>query len=428
MAIPPWLAYPESQPNHQKRAVIIGAGLAGCSVATALARRDWDVTLVERHPALSMEASGNPGGVVMPTLSRDNTPGSQFSQEAFAYALQHFQQLKAITGSHFFHSTSVMQLTQHAAQLKAAIDLSDTALPAYLLTAAQAATVSGIDTSLSGTNNSFEDTVALHYPTAGWVNPNTLCSAQINAQHPRIKVLLNRKVVQLRRNPSTWSIIDEHGELTDAPVVVLANGTTANQFQQTTPIELVPVRGQISYIAAHAFPTPIKMVVCSRQGHLIPDKPGTVIVGASYERTTLHTQVTQQGHHDNLHRLHTLCPLAQCPLTRHDEAIVTGGRAAIRVGTPDRLPLLGGIPDFPAYRETYNDLHHGRAAKNYPLPCYHPGLFIAAGFGSHGITHCPYTGELLSMLINGETNSTDRERLALLHPGRFLARKLRKTQ
>ncbi|MEI6228264.1 MAG: FAD-dependent oxidoreductase, partial [Methylophilaceae bacterium] len=43
-----------------KHAVIIGAGIAGCSTAYALAQRGIRITLIERNAEIANEASGNP--------------------------------------------------------------------------------------------------------------------------------------------------------------------------------------------------------------------------------------------------------------------------------------------------------------------------------------------------------------------------------
>ncbi|HAC69599.1 MAG TPA: hypothetical protein DCP19_17625, partial [Pseudomonas sp.] len=55
----PWYRRP---PRCQgpRTAIVIGAGLAGCATAASLARRGWQVRVIERHGAPAQEASGNP--------------------------------------------------------------------------------------------------------------------------------------------------------------------------------------------------------------------------------------------------------------------------------------------------------------------------------------------------------------------------------
>ena len=56
-----------------KTAIVIGAGIAGCASAYALAQRGWQVTLLERHQDIAQEASGNPRGVLYPRLASHST-------------------------------------------------------------------------------------------------------------------------------------------------------------------------------------------------------------------------------------------------------------------------------------------------------------------------------------------------------------------
>ncbi|HEX7812935.1 MAG TPA: tRNA (5-methylaminomethyl-2-thiouridine)(34)-methyltransferase MnmD, partial [Burkholderiales bacterium] len=47
---------------HDKRAIVVGAGLAGSTCAQRLNQRGWAVQVIEGHTAPAQEASGNPAG------------------------------------------------------------------------------------------------------------------------------------------------------------------------------------------------------------------------------------------------------------------------------------------------------------------------------------------------------------------------------
>ena len=53
--VKPWFARPP-QINGPRTALVIGAGLSGCASANSLAKRGWQVTLLERHERLAKEA------------------------------------------------------------------------------------------------------------------------------------------------------------------------------------------------------------------------------------------------------------------------------------------------------------------------------------------------------------------------------------
>ena len=68
----PWFAWPRH--TGQRRALVLGGGIAGAAAAAALARRGWAVTLLEQKAALADGASGNAQGVLHTKLSPSLTP------------------------------------------------------------------------------------------------------------------------------------------------------------------------------------------------------------------------------------------------------------------------------------------------------------------------------------------------------------------
>jgi tRNA 5-methylaminomethyl-2-thiouridine biosynthesis bifunctional protein len=75
-----------------KTAIIIGAGIAGCSTAYALAKRGVQVTLLERHAEIASEASGNPQAMLYPRINGDDA-ASQFALDSYLYSLAFFKSL-----------------------------------------------------------------------------------------------------------------------------------------------------------------------------------------------------------------------------------------------------------------------------------------------------------------------------------------------
>ena len=411
MPLPPWFHYPDVEQPSARRVAVIGGGIAGTSAAAALASRGWEVTIIERNRTLSMEGSGNPSGVVMPAISRDHNLISQFSFAAFHFARAQFQKLEAHFDNQLFHPVGVLQLSDNAPRFQHAITRHFRSLAIQVLPPSKLAEQFGLNLELP----------ALYLPTAGWANPMAICHAQVSEQRERITTKFSREAVHLQRRPTGWSIFDKNEELMQAPVVVIANGTDVNRFTQTAPYPVIPVRGQITYISKGSLKQDVREVVCSSTGYMIPDRGETLSIGATYERDSLSMRVSDHSHRVNLRNLENLNLIDRS----HDHTVV-GGRAAIRATTEDRLPMIGAVPVYPIYKHTYEDLRHGRRAENYPPPKYYPGLFMMAGFGSRGITHCPLAGDLLAKLIHGDVREPDRRALALLHPGRFAIRQLKR--
>ena len=70
-----------------RRAIVIGAGLAGASAAYSLAQRGWQVTVLDRAGTPAAGASGLPAGVVAPHVSPDDRLLSQLSRSGLMATL-----------------------------------------------------------------------------------------------------------------------------------------------------------------------------------------------------------------------------------------------------------------------------------------------------------------------------------------------------
>ena len=92
-----------------------------------------------------------------------------------------------------------------------------------------------------------------------------------------------------------------------------------------------------------------------------------------------------------------------------------GWRAATAV---DRLPLIGAVPLQPPGDEgALPD-----QPRHWPRV---PGLFVAAGFGSRGLTWAPLAGRLLAAWIADAPYPLPADIVDALDPARFATRKVR---
>lgn len=82
----PWFRWPDAAEPDERHVAVLGAGLAGSALALALARRGWEVTVVDAGPRAASGASGNPAGILMPHLSADHGVLSRFTLQASEFA------------------------------------------------------------------------------------------------------------------------------------------------------------------------------------------------------------------------------------------------------------------------------------------------------------------------------------------------------
>ncbi|MET0266983.1 MAG: FAD-dependent oxidoreductase, partial [Duganella sp.] len=87
---------PAAAPALTRRAVVIGAGLAGSALCERLCTSGWQVTLIERHPQPAQEASGNLAGIFMPLLSKDDNIPTRLTRAAYLFALRTWQRLGGV--------------------------------------------------------------------------------------------------------------------------------------------------------------------------------------------------------------------------------------------------------------------------------------------------------------------------------------------
>ncbi len=384
-------------------AIVIGAGLAGCATAHGLARRGWTVTLLERHAGPALEASGNPAGVVMPRPEVQPSPAGSFHLHAWLHALHLLERFAEAAG---WRPGGVLQLAVNERRIARyprfieAYGLPDTRV--RWLSADETATVAGIPL----------DTPALYYPGSGWLVPAGLCRALID--RPAITLHTGVEVADIDRTASGWRVADTTGAvIAEAPVLVLANALAARRFLPWLP--LIPARGQLSRIDADPVSARLRTVLYGK-GYVIPAHDGRHVIGASLVSGDADPDLRTDEDAANLARLKQLLP----DLARARADTLHGAFAAVRATTPDRLPLIGAVPDASAFRADSGRPARGRRRVDPPPPL--PGLYLLSGLGTRGVTSAPLAAELLASLICHEPLPLARELVAALDPVRFLLR------
>lgn len=83
------------------RPVIIGAGIAGASLAYSFAQRGIRAVIID--PSNDTAASGNPSAIIKPRLDLQDRPESRFFLSSYLYALQRYQDLRCILENTVVH-------------------------------------------------------------------------------------------------------------------------------------------------------------------------------------------------------------------------------------------------------------------------------------------------------------------------------------
>ncbi len=395
----------------RKEAIIIGGGLAGFCVAGALAQRGWQCTIIDREPAPAMAGSGNQNAILMPRLSVDHDIQSQLTLQGFLFSQQFFNMLDQHQNSPLWHGCGAIQIARDSMQAERMQRIvGQENIPAQLIQVIdqhQACALSHCQLTAGG----------WYIPLAGWIVPRQLCLA-LQAHYPeQIKFVGGEHVTALEPHEGGWQVCSHKQTLAAAEHVILANATAVAQFAQSQWCQLHAKRGQLTHLPctqSHVHP---QTIICS-DIYLTPAVNQHYILGASFISADNSTQLRASEHQENLSRLKKILPGVN---TSSDEV---GGRAAVRAVGPDRLPVLGPIAREQQFQHHFQAAAGGNTRRQYPLPDYYPGLYVASGFGSRGLAWIPLCAEALACMMNNEVSPLPRSILQALHPNRILMKNL----
>ena len=405
----PWFSPPRHH-NPEKTAIVVGGGLAGCSSAYALARRGWQVTLLEQHDALAREASGNPQGVLYAKLSPDNTPLSQFILHGYQHTLAILATL-AKDQPALWQACGVIQLAIDAQtqQRYQALDAQHPDTLLKYLDQQQLSRIAGLTIDYPG----------LIFPQAGWVQPPLLCRAL--ADQANIRIVTNATVDGIKHLNPGWLINTSQGELV-GKTLIITQGVASHQFSYLDHLPLKTIRGQITQVQATTESTRLATCV-NGEGYVAPAMAGFHTLGATFDINDTGMDIRTDDHEKNLAMQARYLP-AMYQALGADQAIITGGRIGFRCTTPDYLPVVGPIVERQRFMEIYAPLGKNRKQTLDVQPDYLDGLYVSTGHGSRGLISCPVAGEILAAMINGDTIELPTPLLEAIHPSRFLIRNL----
>ena len=372
---------------------IIGAGLAGCSTAFALAQNGWQVVVLEREPDIARHGSGNAQGILHYRPSKADTAERQFNLHAYLYAIRHYRKLSTDHGF-TWDQCGMLQLAVNAKLLARYEALMQSGQYSQqilqLLDAAAATEIAGRTMALPG----------LYLPGSGWMSPRALC--ELYLQHPLIKLQTGAEVFGLESASNGWKInvrINNESDFFETNNVVLCNAANVYDFSQTRHFPIVCNLGQVDYYVANAASS-TRTVLCG-QGYILPSNGecqsvggsffvGDQGIGASASRRVEHVRAVQAMAHDVGAAL--------------EHSNITGQRIGMRCATPDRMPIVGAVTQ-------------PESTKKLVLP----GLYLNVAHGSHGITRTPLCAAYLVSLLNRIPFPLGNDVAAVIRPDRFQA-------
>jgi tRNA 5-methylaminomethyl-2-thiouridine biosynthesis bifunctional protein len=373
--------------------IVIGAGLAGAALAASLARRGWQVTVLDAAATPATGASGLPAGLLVPHVSVDDSLLSKLSRSGVRITLEQAKEL-----------LEEGQDWRHSGVLQRDLDGTGPQLPAaWLKDWPEAATqwsskstkVQNLACGLSPQDE------GIWHASAGWIKPAQLVKAWLKT--PGVSWQGNARVVSLRphsQDQTGWQALDaDNRVLAKADLVVIAAAFDSEQLAQTlgTKLKLHPIRGQVSW-GLHQDDEVLHTSALNGHGSFTPalplDEGLAWMVGASYERDCTLADIKPQDHVQNLAKLKQLVPEAAKQMQAQIEQNQIHGWAGIRCATPSRLPLLQRLAGAP----------NG------------PQIWVCTGMGSRGLTFASLCAELLAGWLHAEPLLIEQRLVKALMP------------
>ncbi|EAK9882944.1 bifunctional tRNA (5-methylaminomethyl-2-thiouridine)(34)-methyltransferase MnmD/FAD-dependent 5-carboxymethylaminomethyl-2-thiouridine(34) oxidoreductase MnmC [Campylobacter lari] len=365
-----------------QKIAIIGAGIAGASMAYELSLRNVQVDVFEKENSLGKGASGNINGILSSLILKPDVLLGEFSQYAFLEASRFYRQILNLTpqGVYEFAHNELMherfdsqkdnvlfEIINNQAFLKDGFCIKPQELVKTLLQKSKAR-------------------VFFEYEFKDYSYKNEKFSLNFN----------NQKILK------------------DYDVLIYAQGADVKNFLEYKYMKLSSVRGQCT----HLKPFLKNPHALSSKGYICPinEELNLQLIGASYDRLNQDTTLLKNDDLQNIENVKEFL---------HDENLeIMGGKVGFRSYSSDRFAIAGQAYDENFYMQNYKALLWHKN-KNQVIPNDFIPLYFSIAHGSRAFASAIVCARVMSSLIFDEPR-IKKEFLYALHPARFLIRKLKK--
>lgn len=408
----PW-DIPDTALVRPKHAIVLGAGLAGCATAAALARRGISVTLLEKD-TVAGAGSGNDQGILYTRLSRKHSALADFALQSFQFASTFYRAMFLTDELTSPRDGSLCGSFQQSDDIEEMEVLNDALIGleelAQIVDAAQASNLLGIDQPRAG----------YWYPNSGWLRPSAVCRALL--MRGDIQVLERCGDVTLHYEENQWLASANGQTLAKASCVVVATGAAVAAMPQFDRLPLQTIRGQITDLPTSQSFSTLRAALC-HQGYIAPASDGNHSIGATFDIGDDNTALRACDHGANLSKLAEAVPCFRKELNSIDTDTLKG-RVGFRCASPDYLPMVGPAPDTARFLQEFGFLRKNAKRVVERRGGYLPGLYLNTAHGSRGLTSTPIAAEILASMVCQEPLPFSRTMCRALSPARFIIRDL----
>lgn len=371
-----------STPPTNKKVAIIGAGIAGVSLAYELNLRGFEVSVFEKNEALGQGASGNESGILSSLILKEGVLLGEFSQLAFYEASRFYQQILALCPN-----GAVEVAYNEAMKERFATQKHN---PLFRI----------------GENSAFLE-------EAMSIKPKELVATLL--EKSKAELYLQHEFVNFNYENGEFSLnFKAKSSQNGFGTLIYAIGAECKNFLNFDEVKLSSVRGQVTHLKPF-LQTPYAL---SSKGYICPPLPNAQVIGASYDRLNTSAKPLEKDDENNIENIKEFL--------KGDETLeIIGARVGFRSYSSDRFAIMGAFYDEKFYKQAYKSLLWSKN-KAQVLPQNVPHVYLSIAHGSRGFATAILAARYICALINDEPLFLPKKFISCVHPARFLIRRLKK--
>lgn len=334
---------------------VLGAGLAGVSLAHELMKENATVCLIDPRK-VGGGASGAPLGLVNPATGRYATK-TWNAEKCLGFVKNNLEMVQAQTPVQFYKQTGVLR---PALNSKIASRMKENSFqqnwPDGWIQWLSESEVKDLHPGITCTDG------GVWLPVGMTVDIGTYLSSFTEQMLEAGLAICTGKKIAAISDAKNHTLSFEDGTKLVCNHLVFTTGVYSNRYEYWKKIKLHPVKGQLAILNMND-PVDFDHAV-SALGYTSSLSPYRLMIGSTYEHSFNTEETDQQGLEYLLERFGKVLPQLK------KDSRVEGQWAGVRASTPNRKPVLGSHP-------------------------HNENLHIFAGLGSKGLLYSAYGAELL---------------------------------
>lgn len=344
--------------------IIIGGGVIGLATAFELARRDKQVTILEKGQ-FGGQATGAAAGMLAPYSEIGEDPDDFFTMchKSLQLYPSWQEEVKKISGLTFEYNTSgSLHVVFHEADERAL----ETRLSWQKGWDVESEIVRGQSLRKLEPHLTDDILAGMYYPGEHHLYaPDYIKALKEACVKLGVQMIEGTGEVTFKEIQEDGVLLTtEHGGTFSADECIICNGAWTSFFEQTLEVRLpiFPIRGQI---CAYKRETEnVQHMIFSSQGYVVSKANGSIVCGASEDVAGYETSVTEKGIGRLIKWSRRLFPFMESKEPFHRWA-------GLRPATQDGYPLIGRLP-------------------------HHPNIIIASGHYRNGILLSPINAHIVA--------------------------------